>query len=627
MISNKDLEAKAIALVKLETTTWENASVGITDRVFFQMRNLIRQLRKNYWGVFDKPTDSATGREKIWVPLTESLCEAVVKNIDLDTKDINFRALNKKAIGFTSLVRMIVKHYLDKMFFGEYLDVLERDLAIDGTAVWKTIEYKDENGYYCIKIVRVDLLNCYIDPQSRSIKEAYRFTERGLLTQQELQGMTDWINTKDVQPTAGLAPIDSINRSNAGNNGSKFVDVYEMWGKGPKSLLTGNEDDESQEVELHIVVSGIGQPGREKCHLVEENKGVRPYEEAWYTRIPGRWYGKGIAEKVMMLQLWINTVVNIRINRATVAQLGLFKVRKGAGITPQMLSRLGANGAITVNDPSDIEQFQMQEASEASYQDEGNIWDWSQKVTSAYDITTGDSLPASTPATNAAISNQNAMSMFTMIKEGVGMFLQRWIKNQAMPTIFKNITLEEIIQISGEDSDLIKEFDEQMVYSQVFEQVDAANVYGLFIDPEQIEQEMERAFASLKAQGKDRFTKLLHEMNPTDYDVEVYITNEEFDKGAMTQNLTMLLQTMPALQQSGIDVREPMVEVMRESMDLMGLPSSGIKIMPQQPMQQNTMAAAGAGGTPLGGNFPTPAQAITQPNQTTSAMTREPAQR
>jgi hypothetical protein len=59
-MSKKDIEDAAAALVKREKNQWEDATVFVTDRVAFQMRNLIRILRKNYWGIFDEQIDPTT---------------------------------------------------------------------------------------------------------------------------------------------------------------------------------------------------------------------------------------------------------------------------------------------------------------------------------------------------------------------------------------------------------------------------------------------------------------------------------------------------------------------------------------------------------------------------------------
>lgn len=596
-----DLEQEAISLVNLEKSSWEDATAFITEKVAFQMRNLIRQLRKNFWGVFDEPTDPTTKRKKIWIPLTESLIDAVVKNIDLDTKDINFRAKKPESIGLTNIVRHIVMNYLDRLGFGEYLDEFEKTLAIDGTAVWKTVSYK-EDGEWCVKILPVDLLNIYIDPTARSIAEAYRFTERSLMTESQVKAQ-DWINTEGIEGTVGLNPTDSLQKFSQTST-SKFIDVWELWGKIPKSLITGGK--EKEEVEGHIIVSGLDSPGKERVHLIEENKGKRPYEEAWYSRVPGRWYGRGIAEKVLMLQLWINTIVNIRITRATVSQLGIFKIRKGSGVTPQMLSRLPANGAVVLNNMDDLQQLVMQEASQASYTDEQNVWDWSQKNTSAFDAAIGESLPASTPATNASISNTNSKSAFVLIKEQLGMFLERWMKNQYLPVIFKNITRDEVIRISGAE---VKDLDERIVYEEVFNQLSQMNQAGVFVDPLQVQLEVEKALASLQQMGNDRYVKLLHDLDVIDYDTEVSVTNEKFDKATLSRDLMTQLQTLPALMGSGIDVGSLAVDIMKEAWDLAGMDASRIKkapapmMPPQNPMNPNNAALqGGAQLTRPGGN-------------------------
>ena len=52
-----DIKARAIGLIKTEKNSWENGTVYVTDRVAFNMRSLIKQLRKNYWGIFTTPLD------------------------------------------------------------------------------------------------------------------------------------------------------------------------------------------------------------------------------------------------------------------------------------------------------------------------------------------------------------------------------------------------------------------------------------------------------------------------------------------------------------------------------------------------------------------------------------------
>ena len=463
-----DIEREAISVVKAELSAWESATAFITDKVAFNMRNLIRELRKNYWGIFDEVYDANTGKKKIWVPLTETLVEDVVKNIDIDQKDLRFRALLPRAYATTQVIRAAVKNYLDKIQFGEKLDVMERVMSIDGTSVWKT--YTNEKGK--LKVSQVDLLNFYIDPLAENIQVTPAVIERSVISVSAAKKY-DWINTEELTGSKGVHPTDNELRV-VDRGETDFVDIYERWGLAPKYLITGNKKD-TEQVEMRIVVSDA--MNNAKVHKIELNTNkdkagdiIKPYEEAWYRKVPGRWYGRGIVEMVLMLQLWINTVVNIRINRAQVAQLGIFKIKTGAGITPKMLSGLTASGAISVNDMNDIEQLQMQEASQASYKDEEIINMWGQKVTSAHDISSGQSMPASMPATNAVLQDKGAKSSFEMVKEGMGSFLIRWMDRHALPIIAKTLKKKVVIRLVGED--VLKELSERIVAKLAMDELD-----------------------------------------------------------------------------------------------------------------------------------------------------------
>jgi hypothetical protein len=290
--------------------------------------------------------------------------------------------------------------------------------------------------------------------------------------------------------------------------------------------------------------------------------------------VSGRWYGKGIAEKVMMLQLWINTISNIRLNRQRVNQLGIFKIKKGSGITPQMLSRLASNGAITVNSIDDIEQFVMQDIPQSAYTEEQNILDIARQVTSAFEAVTGETLPASTGATQIATRNQNATSQFVLIKEGVGMFLQRWIMRHAMPILMKKVKPGDIIRIT-DDTDELRAWDECVVNKKLADEVDKMSKNGQYIDPAQVEVERQRLMMQLSRSGEHRFVIMEDTVDPTEYDVQVYITNEEIDKGVLTNNLLTALKLAPQYAD----------QIMQQVFDIMGLDFAPSQSQPQQGTQ------------------------------------------
>lgn len=333
----------------------------------------------------------------------------------------------------------------------------------------------------------------------------------------------------------------------------------------PKSWITGKKKDAEEETEGHIVLSSLeNQP---IVHLVEENikkdsQGdiIKPYEEAWLKRVPGRWYGKGIPEMVLHLQTWLNIIVNIRITRAFISQLGIWKIRRGRGITPKMIKRLAANGAILVENMEDIEQLTMNEASESSYKDEETAVSWAQRITSAFEIVTGEEMPSSKPATTAVIQMRSAQSAFVLIKEGIEFFLQRWLKRHGLPILAKNIKKGDIARISGSFEEM-RALDERVVNYMVYKRLDEMTKKGQLIDPFEVQRERIKAVEKLRNMGDDRFTKILQKIDFTEFDVEFYMTNEKVDRTVLVRDLISMISLAPQYGDA----------IVRQIMDILGI--------------------------------------------------------
>ncbi len=589
----RDIEKKCIAIVDQERVNWEDAVSFITPKVGFRMRELIRIFRKNYWGIFDSPIDKNTQREKIWINMAMSIVETWVKNIDLDTKDINFRARTKEGIQITELTRLAVKTYLDKMYFGETLDADERTVLIDGTVVWKTWQ-DNSTGKPVLKRRTVDLLNFYIDPTEENIQTAYRVTERGIMSTADLEAMSGWKNTTDdgkqLTGSQVLNRVDGSRRSNFGTRTTgEYRDVWECWGKIPKWLLDGNKDaeDANNEIDGHIVVSGLEAPNP-TLHLVERNTNkdhlgniIKPYEEWRAAKISGRWYGLGVIERILALQEYLNTLVNIRINRHYVSQLGLFKIKKGKGITPQMLSRLAANGALPVQDMEDIEPMTMPTEDGTSYKDEETVKYWAQQISSAMPISNGDIMPSSASATANSIASTSAKSAYTLFKEGMGMFLERWIDRGALPIIAKTVNEGDIFRIFKED-DGFADLMNNMAYNIVENHLKNSRIV-----PSRDELVLEVAKVKNELMNKDSvFIKAVQKIMTDQIETKVHITNEDLDTNVTIQNLMQLMQIPPEQRD------DPIVS---QIFDLLGLQKP-----PKQSMQMQQPAPQGQSTAPVG---------------------------
>lgn len=557
-MTKEQAQQRAIEIVKKEVEAYRDPIVFITDKVAFAIKPLIRQVRKNYWGVFDEPNDKITGRKKIWVPLTQMIVDNTRKNVDLDTKDINFYSNIAGKTGATRLLRAFIRPYLDRTHYGEDMDDVTFNVCVDPVSIMKVWNVT-QHGKNTTKREIIDPLNIFIDPEAKSIQEAYRFTYKTLMSKDTVAAMTGWMNKEKAQARTHSRDMQYPRASHLST--VKAVGVFEMWGKVPKSLITLNEADENDEIDVQIVVSDI--ENEPILHVFKENKEtdtegniIKPFEDTRYMKVPWSFYGISPAMKVMDIQEWINTIVNLRINKNTVAQLGLFKVRAGSNINTQSLARLVSNGVIKVTNMDDIDNFEIPEAGPGSYKDEETAKFWATEVTSAYDIVRG-SLPSTTTATAAVIQDKNSKSSFVIVRDALGRFNEKVIQRHMLKYLPKMMKDQKVIRFVS-DMDEFTAVVEDVVAFYAMEALEKSAVVPTEI---QLQVAMEKARKKLMKNG-DLFVEMVAQMGIEGIETRVQVTNEKMDTATLARNLTELVQFVPP---------EAQMELISQTLDVLGV--------------------------------------------------------
>jgi hypothetical protein len=512
----------------------------------------------------------------------------------------------------------LVSYFMRRNYFGEILNDALRTVCIDGTVVIKTLKnYSKEIKGQAVKTKIVDVTNFYIDQNAEDIQSEGAVIERHLLKKSEVDKYP-WQNKEFVQGFTDLSRTnDLLGINNSSSDQVPYVELFERWGELPKFCLTGKEEDRDTWVECMAIVSNLDRAP--VVHAIKENKkGIKPYEECRFRKVFNRWAGRGIGEMMLGLHSYINEIVNLRINKARVSQIGLFKYRKGSGITQQMLSHLVSGGSIPVTRMDDIQELQVSDIKASSYQDEQQAYDWSQRVTGSWDVGRGQGLPASTPATTAVIQERGMRSGLDLLQENFGMFLSRLFERHIIPELIDTLQEDEIVAILGSPKEL-QEIDESYIRSITNKQtIEYLSKYGCFPKPEFIEALQEIMRDNLDKMKGVRYIKndIKSKLKNWKYEVEVNVTGESFNKAVMVQQLNELLQNYSQIPGISLDVDE----IARELLDLMGLGGSRFLAkksvleqqapvqQPQQPApmqseaemvgQQSTMEGTGAGGAP-----------------------------
>ncbi|MEK6897503.1 MAG: hypothetical protein AABW93_03155 [Nanoarchaeota archaeon] len=585
-------EAEALEMIRYEKAQWDDAAVFITEKKQYLMRNVIDKARRYYHGIFDSAKDEVTGENKTWVPLTEWSVESVVKSVDLDTKDILIQPGTPSAVNITPIIRAIILNTLKKVGFGKLLNETIRVLSRDGTAVVKTYDVIDpKTKRKTIKSKLVDVLNIWIDPSSDSMQES-TVIERSFLSEADIADYKDvWNNTEYISFSLNVPRLEGL--WSFGSGKMPQTETYERWGKIKKSWITKKDSDSDIWVEGHIISSGLGTP--QVAHLIRENPRddkLKPYEEVWYRKVDGRWYGRGIPEMLFGLQEYTNIVVNTRKNNNMVLQNGIFLIRKGSGITPDMVSSLSAGGGIPVTDiDRDIKQLTTQDYRASSYSDEGAIYNMADRVTSSFDINRGEAGRSSASATATLTQDRNIRDTFVLVQEGIGFFVENLIVRQYIPLLKQIMKNEDIVRVTG-DADMLAYIDEAIVNGRLndFKQKAYENT-GFYPEPEDIQSFMDQQVSFLKSMGKSRFIKYFKGLFDEEIDVDVTVTDERFNRIVAVQHLKDSLIAygrLPVASKLNIDA------VFREIFNLMGIRGEFFLEKPLLPVYGT--AAAGQAG-------------------------------
>jgi hypothetical protein len=565
-------EAMAIRIIKDEKSNWEEGIVWITDKIAYKMRNLVQKARRNFFGVFTNDVDPTTQREKIFVPFTEWTSETMIKNIDIDTKDIEVKAKHGGAYKIAWIAQMALKYYLDKMNFGKAINDTLRNTVIDGTGVLKV--WREGKN---ILLKTVDRLNIIVDPSAPSIDESSGVIERHIMTLPEFNEY-GWDNSEYVDGVDNIDRVGGITNTSQITTEVPYVEVFERYGYLPKFCITENEKDRENYVYCQVCVSGLDR--NPVVHKIKEVKG-NPYQEFKLKEVLNRFDGRGIPEMVFNIQAYINEIINIRLNTARVVQLGLWKAR--GSITPQQLKRLFSSNVIKLDASSDIERLDTGTISESSYRDEEQAYMWGRRQTGT---TQEEEMASSRPATNAMIDQQSVAKGYDLVLEGIYLSLNKLIKDKLFPLIRQTITSVDTVRITGDMKDISKmdeEFTNTYVATKIEEmkstpegrnklENDVMSLVEQGIPLEQAEQQVVEEYKQMvlnetKKLGQDRFPEITKDMFNTDFDIVINPTYEQINKAAVSNGL---LNAAKVLSNAGVPPHM-MKDVFAELFDVMGL--------------------------------------------------------
>lgn len=588
-------EAEALALIRAEKANWFEGQVWVTDRESFMMRNVVKKCRKNFYGIFDEPTDPVTGRKKIFVPMSEWIVETIIKNIDIDTKDIHVSPKKQEASAAAEVFEKILKNKLDKLRFGQIINDNNRNTCTDGTGILKV--WKDGDS---VKIRAIDRLNMLWDP-SCIIDESAGVIEINTMSVPELLSENyGWDNLDYVE---GNTTLDRTNlfTSERGTSQTEipYVRTYERYGWASKFILTGKEEDRKDYVYLLICATDVDDGG--VVHKIKEVKG-HPYQDFQFKKLLNRGDGRGPIEMLFNSQAYVNEVVNTRANKARIT--GTSQWRVGGNITPKQLKKLFTTGAIKA-EQGQIELLNTGVMDPSSYKDEEVAYQWSQRVTQSQ---REDEQAVSKPATNALIEEKGANKAYGQIIEGIMLNMSKFLEEKVVPIIIDTLKDGDIEKITGNADDIRrirKPYIRNLVRSMNENKVKNTGT-PLFMSQEEEDAEVARIEAQMDKEGNTIWFPIFKKAFDTEFEINIDPSEDSINKGLMVQQLNSVVGTLTG---AGVPIGD-LKDVLQEIYDTMGLP--GERLVEKLGSVQLSPGATGATPqAPL--SAPTPGQMMPNP--------------
>ena len=234
---------------------------------------------------------------------------------------------------------------------------------------------------------------------------------------------------------------------------------------------------------------------------------------------------KRIAMEVSAMHIFQTADSTIVDNILTDIQSGdVLKVRTPGAITP------------IANEERNMQAFRAEEETYNSLAD---------RVSFVNDVLSGQQLPSSTPATNAALANTNSKSVFKLKRQNFTIFLREFFNLFVIPQVIKEITPEHVIRFTGDVQDLQKIDDAHtniIINNAIIEHVSNGGDVPTEDEIAQIKQE---AMSEMKKLGGERFVSFVKDFyGDAEFEFDILIDEEQEPIATLAQNTFQLLTSV-----------------------------------------------------------------------------------
>lgn len=570
------------AQIRKENKDFYDSSISVVPGYSF---NQYDTLKRAHLYLNSKYENGGTylNRELIFYNITTPPCEVATKMLNVDTKNIRLWPTNPKHYFSTYLLEKELKHWLKQSKMGRLLNKIAEDAPKYGSFVLE----KTKDGAEA-----VDLRRLILDPTVERIKDSRFVTTIHYMTPTQLRE-SGWDNVDVAIERFGSGQLPETFEDGSGNvnqlQSTPYIKVYKRYGEVPKWWVDGGRSEELVRAVFIVAGADILEVNAQK--QVTGEAGITlfksrwykewPYKDYHYTKVQGRWLGVGVPEMLFDMQTRINELKNTKRLAMEISSIHLFQT-KDKTIVRNVLTDL-QNGDL-IRSPSGIEPIANEERNLPAFKDEEDGYmAQAERLTFAYEAVSGQTLPSSTPATNALLATQQATSVYAFKRENLTLFLQEFFNDLVMEQLMRDLTPEHIMRFVGSAQELYK-LDQASAEIVANDFIKERLLAGEFIDPQEIDMMKQLAIKRYQKQGEARFLKIKKAFyDKVEYEFDFIIGNEQADPVTLVQNTQAVLM---AVAQNPMILQDPRTKMLFfKYSEYLGVSPAEMELADQQAQQ------------------------------------------
>lgn len=544
-------------LIRGDWDNFLNSDIEVVPGYTFNQMDTIKRCHLYYNSKFENASPYA-GETKLFFNIVKFRCDVSTRMLNIDTKDIRLWEMNPESELKTFLLEKELQLWLKRNNVGILLNNLAEEAPIYGSTVIK----KTKKG-----AVLVDLRRLALDPTVETITKSRFVSIKHYLTESEVrekakaggwdeQAVTELLMTRG---TLEGKPSYETDKGYTQKTTQPYYEITEYWGDVPEKFIKGKSEDL---IRGFFICGNLGSDNKTKENGIELFKSrwnkEYPFKDFHYSKTRGRWLGRGVIEDLFEAQERQNELVNQKRVSMKISALHTFQTSGNTGI--QNIVQDLQNGDVIQNGGYPINPIANEERNLAAFNTETQEYEkLADRLSFAFDSVRGESMPSSTPATNAMLQTQGATSVFAFKRENLGLTLRSFFNDFVLPQLMEELTPEHVLRFTGSLEDVGK-LDRAIADSLTREEVMRRLLDGQAVSGEDMANIKADIESQLKKRGAKRFIEVKKGFyGDADFEFDFMVTNEQEDVAVAAQNL---FNIMGALAKNPDMLKNPMMKVL-----------------------------------------------------------------